>query len=150
VSIFGDLFDAVTWLLGRRTNVTVEVTHALVDSNAPMAFSLANPRPRPKVYRLEIRTTNRGERTEYMTSMSVEALDGSASQELTPESSAWAILPREPLSTVVPLSRLGFDATGLELRATAHLTSGDVSSTPTRLDAALIAELEDHNRRAEG
>jgi hypothetical protein len=144
-----DPFNVFAWWHARRSKVTVEVRHALVTSDAPRVINLADIRPAPKVYRLEIITTNRGEQTECMTSIMIDATNGRASQELVPtESSSWPIQPREPLETYVALKRLGFDATGLELRVTAHLTSGKASSTPTRLDDALLAELEEHNRRA--
>lgn len=144
-----DPFNVFAWWHARRSQVTVEVRHALVTSDAPRVINLADTHPAPKLYRLEIITTNRGERTEYMTSITIEATDGSGTQELVPtESSSWPIQPREPLRTDVALKHLGFDATGLELRASAHLTSGEVSSTPTRLDDALLAELEEHSRRA--
>jgi hypothetical protein len=142
-----DPFNVFAWWHARRSKVTVEVRHAL--SDAPSVIDLNDIRPAPKVYRLEIVTTNHGERTEYMTSITIKAADGSASQEIVPtETSSSPIQPREPLQTEVRLDRLGFDATGLELRVIAHLTSGDVSSPPTRLDDALLAELEEHNRRA--
>lgn len=146
MSVFGDIFNAFTWWRTRRTTVTVEITQVLVDSDAPRVISLLDAaRPVPKVYRLEIVTTNRGEQTEYMRGLTIDV--GAVSYPIGPESSS-PIQPREPLVTSVRIDRLAADLTGAEFYATAHMTSGDVYSTPTRLDDALLAELDEHNRRA--
>lgn len=70
MSVFGDIFNVFAFWRTRRTNVTVEITQALADSSAPRVINLADIRPVPKVYILTVRTTNHGEQTEYMTSLS--------------------------------------------------------------------------------
>jgi hypothetical protein len=147
MSLFGDIFNVFTFLRTRRTKMTVEITHELVDSDAPRVIDLGDIRPAPKVYKLKVYTTNHGEQTEYMTSLAIEATDGSVSDRVEPGTSAWAVQPREPLVAEVPIRRLKIDLTDVEFRVTAYLTSGEVSSEPTRLDDALLAELQEHNGR---
>lgn len=139
----------------RQTNVQIAVGQDLADK-PQYVHSLRDPRPAEKFYELEIRVTNHGERTEYVTRLCLDSASGDDGTDVSKwlalepgGSGARALAPLEQVSANGPLSEIDFDPTETGFVAVVYLSSGQEATSETIwVDDSLLAELDEHNSRA--